>query len=441
MPSTNCFVKVSNKAYPPVFDISNGAFTILGQISGSHWATQTSPATQSLFTVKAVSRYVGWAAGSGGTVIRTTNEGANWFARPLPLSDPVYTFSAVDSSTAFAGSYGSWARIWRTTNGGMTWTASDSIPGGFIDGVHMFDAIHGNYLAEQSNSCFVFKRTTDGGITWSSVWSSPGPCTVAGWNNSLAWFDTAHGWFGTNSGHVYWTSDGGTSWSAASHPATNSYSVWFNSPSLGLIGGEYTTNRSTDGGVSWSAASPITGYVVGMAGAIGTEQFWSVAGDANVYYTSNAGTSWTTEPPHGYSGTSTLDHVSFVMAGGSPFGWAVGSTGVILRYEIVYESVKENTSNGVPDRYVLDQNYPNPFNPSTAIHYSLPVGQDGILSNHVSLRVFNLLGQEVATLVNGVEQAGNHEVVWDATGFPSGVYFYRLTAGGFVETKKLVLLR
>ena len=95
----------------------------------------------------------------------------------------------------------------------------------------------------------------------------------------------------------------------------------------------------------------------------------------------------------------------------------------------------------VPEAFALFPNYPNPFNPVTVIRYSLPVGQDGILSYHVSLKVYNLLGQEVATLVSDTKQPGTYAVTWDAIGLSSGVYFCRLQAGKFIDTKKLVLIK
>jgi hypothetical protein len=88
----------------------------------------------------------------------------------------------------------------------------------------------------------------------------------------------------------------------------------------------------------------------------------------------------------------------------------------------------------VPALFRLEQNFPNPFNPSTTVRYVLPV------RSHVTLSVFNTLGQLVATLVNESREPGNHEVQFDANGFSSGVYFYRIQAGDFVQTKRLLLL-
>jgi len=88
-----------------------------------------------------------------------------------------------------------------------------------------------------------------------------------------------------------------------------------------------------------------------------------------------------------------------------------------------------------PATFILFQNYPNPFNPRTRIQYSVPSTQ------YVSLKVYDLLGRELSTLVSEVKPPGSYTVEWDAEGLASGVYFYRLKAGDFVETKKLVLLR
>ena len=87
------------------------------------------------------------------------------------------------------------------------------------------------------------------------------------------------------------------------------------------------------------------------------------------------------------------------------------------------------------DDYCLMQNYPNPFNPVTMISYQLPK------TSHVELSVYNLLGEKVIALVSEKQQPGQHQVKWDATGFPSGIYYYSLTAGEFKQVKKMVLVR
>jgi hypothetical protein len=124
-----------------------------------------------------------------------------------------------------------------------------------------------------------------------------------------------------------------------------------------------------------------------------------------------------------------------LQAGGAAFYMALGrSTGTSEN------SLKEGTSavepiDEIPAAYEVMQNYPNPFNPSTRIRYGLPQ------KSQVTLSVFNTLGQEVANLVHGDYEAGYHETTFDASGLSSGVYFYRLKAGDFVQTKKLLILR
>jgi hypothetical protein len=89
----------------------------------------------------------------------------------------------------------------------------------------------------------------------------------------------------------------------------------------------------------------------------------------------------------------------------------------------------------MPMEFSIEQNYPNPFNPSTTITFSLPSGL------HVDLRVYNMLGQEIATLVNGIMPAGEHQAVFTADHLGSGVYFYKLTAGKYSIVKRMLMLK
>jgi hypothetical protein len=112
-------------------------------------------------------------------------------------------------------------------------------------------------------------------------------------------------------------------------------------------------------------------------------------------------------------------------------GW--GIYGSVRRFSVIIGAVRDDS--GVPRRYALEQNYPNPFNPTTVIRYQVPVVSE------VRLVVYDLLGREVSVLVNERKNAGSYEVKFDATGLVSGVYLYRLTAGSFVQTRKLLLLK
>ncbi|MCH7774465.1 MAG: T9SS type A sorting domain-containing protein [Bacteroidetes bacterium] len=88
-----------------------------------------------------------------------------------------------------------------------------------------------------------------------------------------------------------------------------------------------------------------------------------------------------------------------------------------------------------PTDFTLEQNYPNPFNPSTKIIYTIPE------LIYVTLKVFDVLGQEIITLINEEKSAGRYEIEFDATALPSGIYFYKLQSENFVETKKMELTK
>jgi hypothetical protein len=116
----------------------------------------------------------------------------------------------------------------------------------------------------------------------------------------------------------------------------------------------------------------------------------------------------------------------------------IGNTGTIhdtLTLANQITGVNEQLTLGIPREFRLEQNFPNPFNPSTTIRYGLPV------RSQVTVAVFNTLGQQVAVLQNGEQEAGYHEVQFDGRSLSSGVYFYRIHAGGFVQTHKMLLVK
>jgi Secretion system C-terminal sorting domain len=109
------------------------------------------------------------------------------------------------------------------------------------------------------------------------------------------------------------------------------------------------------------------------------------------------------------------------------------SAGLILHF---YEKVTAVESEKMPrENFILLQNYPNPFNPSTKISWQVPVG------SWQTLKIYDVLGNEVATLVDEYKPAGSYEVEWNASEYPSGVYFYQLTTGNYIETMKMILLK
>jgi hypothetical protein len=297
----------------------------------------------------------------------------------------------------------------------------------------MFDGLNGYAVGDPTpaGSYWVLKRTTNAGDTWFNAASLPGFGIEAGWNNSMMWFDSTYGWFGTNVNRIYRTTNGGRSWIGVNVSPVNTFSVWFNSLNLGLAGTNY---RSTDTGATWNLVpNAPSGMVLGLSGLKSSQRFWATVG-TNIFYSSNAGNLWTTSTPHGYIGTRELNHISIATVSGRPFGWAVGANGFIVYYATLTPGVHDGDENA-PREFELLQNYPNPFNPSTTLSFSIPY------SSFVILRVYDVLGREVATLVNEEKEPGRHTAVLDGKKLSSGVYICRLASGHFTQAMKMLLLR
>jgi hypothetical protein len=189
-----------------------------------------------------------------------------------------------------------------------------------------------------------------------------------------------------------------------------------------------------DPGAVFSNGDVIPGYVLRtasgdrgnvMAAGKWDNGFWTVE-----FRRVNSGSDYDFAVPSG--GTVDFTHEIFDNTGGSHPNDGIDATVYTLDFSGITDV--EDTDQ-LPQNYALDQNYPNPFNPATKITYAVPQ------NSFISLRVFDILGNEVQTLVNETKNAGTYTVSFDAASVPSGVYFYTLEAGNFVSTKKMVLIK
>jgi photosystem II stability/assembly factor-like uncharacterized protein len=310
-----------------------------------------------------------------------------------------------------------------------------------------------------------FIQSTDDGTTWNAVTPTGIPADTAIW--SIAMINTDL--FAGTTGDIYKSSDNGNTWAeinsgiAADARITSIVAsgddIFAGSAGDGVF-------KSTNSGTSWTAInSNLTDTHISQLVVSDTKLFAVTL--TGVFISDNSGTSWAAD-------TCVLKNVNCfvavndqVIAGTDDNGaflsvdngvtWTSFSSGMpadtrIWSLTASSDSIFAGTSSGIwvtgspvevkvereisaPLTFTLKQNYPNPFNPSTNISFSIPY------KSFVSLKIFDLLGREVATIFSEEISAGYYTRKWNAANISSGIYFYRLQAGSFTETKKLILLR
>jgi len=446
--SDNCLVRISDKNNPAVMDVSDAPFFIILPPQPV-WKIQSTNTDSSLLSVSVFDTTSAWAGGLGGVVLRTANGGQNWLPVTGVVGGDVYNIEAITVTRALVAvnEPGS-ARIRRTFNTGITWVTvyENTDPGAFINAIHMFDENNGYAMGDPVGGQWTLLRTTDGGANWVSVATLAQDGSEIGFNNSMSWVGDQFGWFGTDNGRVYYTTDGGANWSHAATGFDNSFTVSFATEQFGMAAGD-GADYSSDGGVTWvPAGASLPGAAFGGIGLnVDPHRWYFVSGNA-VYKTADLGGSFSMD----FSQVDALNHIDMavVEVGVNPWivGYAVGSQGTINKYtELITITGIGDKPGAIPAVFSLRQNYPNPFNPTTRIAYTLPAQAE------VSLKIVNLLGQEVRTLITGSQNAGAHEVVWDgsnAAGIPvaSGMYFYKLEARAldgktYSDTRKMLLMK
>lgn len=401
--------------------------------ANSQWVEQISGVTTQLTSVSAIDGNNAWICGYSGVVLRTTNGGINWLpatAPPIPSTLNLHSIFGIDASTALVCGSGTAAFVFKTTNSGANWIQVFTETGGFMNTILMGNPMLGFMSGDPVGGRWSLWGTYNGGLTWDSTnFYIPQTGTEAGWNNSM-FFDPVGGvvWFGTSNTRIYRTFNL-LNWVA--QPTTgqaNSYAVWFNNTNTGMTGGTGVL-VTTDGGNNWVApAAPLPGTanVAGITGV--SNNWWVVRQSLIIYYSPDNGATWSTDYT---AAAGNYRHIAKARGGANIVLWAVRANGGISRKEIPVGIGQ--ISNEIPSSYNLMQNYPNPFNPSTNIRLNVPA------SGTVKLVVYDELGREVRVLIDGALQPGIYNIDFDGTGLTSGVYFYKLTAGEFTQTKKMIL--
>ncbi len=414
-------------------------------------------------------------------IISSSTANAQWNNIPDLRGTNIHCFLAAKDSTVFVG--GDNAAFFRSTNGGTSWTNVMG-NGMFVDTVLSLGEGLG-YIFAGSFGIESFYRSSDMGNSWSAVNEG---LPLYAQLNAFTFVNTAL--FAATDRGVYSSVDSGNSWKAdtaglglgplngtsdgtvgiaSSGSKLFTIMSWggvvYSSP-VDSVSWRQTTSQYFNSGYAMAAVD--TAIIIATQNGIYVfdgDSTWlprnsglpvndttwlascifaksdsllfaylastsTTVYNKGIYATSDVGKTWIQVNDSVFSGASVTAMATtgkYLFAGTQMGGWRIPIADVIT-------SVQDNRPH-VPSQYILYQNYPNPFNPTTVIAYSLPTPAA------VTLKVYDLLGREIRTLVNGRQNAGQHSITFDAGNCPSGVYFYRLQAGSYSQTKKLVELK
>ncbi|MBK8982513.1 MAG: T9SS type A sorting domain-containing protein [Ignavibacteria bacterium] len=378
---------------------------------GSNWTTLSAP---SVFyrCIGFANENIGWAGDlDNATVYRTSNGGSFWSGINISgvTNSGVCGIDVVDSNIVYAcGRYYGPSFFYKTSNGGLNWTAQDmsSYATTLVD-LYFFNkdtgmvfGSVGTFFSVNNKACILY--TTNGGTNWTNVYTSDRG-REWGWKLSFLNNTTGYGviesWRSTDTVGFLKTTNAGLNWNLTRFETgdTNFHaqSILFNNEMTGWIGGygsagggsvlEGKTYETNDGGLTW----------VGLNFGYNINRFRKV-------------------------------NDSLIYASGKR----------VYKYSPKFVSA-EPVSSIIPESFKVYQNYPNPFNPVTKIKFDITSASKGI----VKLKIFNILGREISLLVNEYLTEGTYEINFNAGDIPGGIYFYQLQSGEFSQIRKMILIR
>ena len=396
--------------------------------SQTGWFTQYGINPAPFNAVYFINQHTGWILGISGCIEKTTNGGLNWFSQNT--YDDFFAMDMVDQNTGWVvGSV-----VLKTTNGGENWVYQPSGIHNWLISVCFLDYNTG-WIASGSDGEIII--TTNGGLNWTSQYYHYNQFI-----NDVIFINAYTGWFAAGDGishdYIYNTIDGGSNWSIQ-YTGTGFIdinSITFINQNTGFaVGYGGQVLKTTNSGLNWNSQNSGTNLSLYSVSFVSASSGWACSEGGMVIKTTNGGANWTNQIITNHS----LASIYFVNEN---TGWVVGGDSTIWKTTNGGTPIGiEPISGAIPKCFSLQQNYPNPFNPVTKIKFD--VSSDSRLrgNGNVTLKVYDVLGREVAVLVNQQLTPGTYEVTWDASNYPSGLYFYVLESDNYFSTKKMVLIK
>ena len=406
--------------------------------ASAQWVVQTSGTTSDFNDLKFINRYTGWACGSGGKILKTTNGGINWVNIPNPSINGGGNLSSIfPADSLYCYVSGGYNIILKTTNGGSNWIEISNGPllTGSYNGVHFINRDTGWFCR---GGGFVL-RTTNGGISFDTA-QAPSFC------NDIYFRNFNDGLYCTG-GRVFKTTNSGMNWFNTNVPANYAYEFTklsvVNNQYVYVVAGDGPLYRSTNFGTTWQVLDSIKSYppsVMYCCAFSSINTGWAGGSYGYLYKTTNGGLNFYRQN----TGTDQRFWGS-IYSFNDTVVWGVGGAGKIMHTTTGGQWLVGISNNGseVPKGFNLYQNFPNPFNPSTKIKFDVASSpliplQRGTI---VVLKVYDMLGREVQTLVNESLKPGTYEVTFDGSSLNTSVYFYKLITGDYTNTKRMLLIK
>lgn len=412
-------------------------------------AQQPPPSIGTITKIFACTPDIVYAAADSGKIIKTTDGGDNWkvIFRDDSIRTNIESIFFVDTLLGWAVT---WKQILKTTDGGKNW---DSYK--FNEQMMSFSSV---YFINPDTGWVTggwygtLYKTVDGGKTW-VLKETPVRYNAL---NDVYFADSKHGFIAASEagwgimehGFLLITSDGGETWNE--NITENLYSLSFANPEAGWMSGGYYLYFTNDGGKNWE--SKILQRYINSIFFINNTKGWAITNNV-VLNTTDGGESWSKQDSF-YSPTRGTNFTSISFFDENT-GWIAGSQkdwingkpfAIIIKTKNGGLSDVTASENTAIKQYSLLQNFPNPFNPVTKIRYTIQNNAFEANSTQerkslVSLKVYDIIGNEIATLVHKEQSPGEYEVEFDGSTIANGIYLYTLSYGGILISRKMCLVK